>query len=79
MHGSRKITKMNAYLNDWRGDKNKIKIIASHRDSNTENDISYFNVADRTYTKKHTDQEISFMKFLLPYRAKFIPQVNIQE
>jgi acetyltransferase-like isoleucine patch superfamily enzyme len=73
-----KMTKMNAYLNEWGGDKSKIKIMTSHHDSDIENDISYFNVAERTYTKKQTDQEISFMKFLLPYRAKFIPQVNIQ-
>jgi acetyltransferase-like isoleucine patch superfamily enzyme len=68
-----KIMKMNAYLNEWGGDKSKVKIITSHADIKIDDDISYFNVCERTYTKKQTPQEISFMKFLLPYRAKFIP------
>ena len=72
-----KIIRMTAYLNEWGGDKNKIKITTSHSYSNLDDDVSYFNVSDRTYTKKRTPAEISLMKFLLPYRAKFIPQVNI--
>jgi acetyltransferase-like isoleucine patch superfamily enzyme len=68
-----KFVKMKAYLNEWGGDKNKIKITTSHKNSSMGSDISYFNVCERTYTKKQTPEEISFMKFLLPYRAKFIP------
>jgi hypothetical protein len=64
---------MNAYLNEWGGDKNKIKITTSDDDSKMDDDVSYFNVCDRTYTKKQTAEEIRFMKFLLPHRGKFIP------
>jgi len=52
-----------------------IKIILD--DSEIRNDnISYFNVSTRTYTKNVTDEEISFMKYLLPNKAKFIPKNN---
>jgi hypothetical protein len=34
---------------------------------------SYFVVASRTYTKRRTAEEVAFMKFLLPERAKFTP------
>lgn len=39
---------------------------------NRSNNISYFNVSDRTYTKTKNSIEIKFMKFLLPL-AKFTP------
>jgi len=34
---------------------------------------SYFNVSNRTYTKRNTNEEIEFMKYLLPTKAKFTP------
>ena len=40
---------------------------------NTLENITYFNVSDRTYSKRGSADEISFMKFLLPARGKFIP------
>jgi acetyltransferase-like isoleucine patch superfamily enzyme len=50
-----------------------IKIISSESEI-TDDRISYFNVSDRTYTKKLSNNEISFMKFLLPTKAKFVPK-----
>lgn len=38
-----------------------------------ENGITYFNVTDRTYTKRNTPTEVEFMKWLLPEKAKFVP------
>jgi hypothetical protein len=38
-------------------------------------EYTYFNVANRKYTKKLTDEEISFMKYLLPTKAKFTPYI----
>jgi acetyltransferase-like isoleucine patch superfamily enzyme len=67
-----KLEKMNAYIKEWGGVADKIKIVAHFE--NVQEDISYFNVADRTYTKRQTPEEISFIKFLLPHRAKFIPR-----
>lgn len=34
---------------------------------------TYFEVDKRTYTKRNTDEEIAFMKYLLPSKAKFTP------
>ena len=38
---------------------------------------TYFAVNERQYTKQSTEEEIAFMKFLLPTRAKFTPYNNI--
>jgi acetyltransferase-like isoleucine patch superfamily enzyme len=38
-----------------------------------EGDVTYYNVGDRSYTKLRTDEELSFMKYLLPVKAKFVP------
>ena len=48
-----------------------IKIVDSF-ENNPQEKISYYNVSDRTYTKKLSEIEIKFMRFLLP-TAKFIP------
>ena len=34
---------------------------------------TYFDVSSRSYTKTCSDEEIGFMNFLLPEKAKFIP------
>jgi acetyltransferase-like isoleucine patch superfamily enzyme len=36
-------------------------------------DVSYFFVNSRRYTKRGTPDEVAFMKFLLPEKAKFTP------
>lgn len=38
-----------------------------------DNEISYFNIVDRTYTKRGTDLEYKFMKYLQSKLIKFIP------
>ena len=69
-----KLHKMNLYLKEWNKNTDSIKIIRDSSEFDFTNDaISYFNVSDRTYTKRGTDEEIGFMKFLLPAKAKFIP------
>ncbi|MEO6453934.1 MAG: DapH/DapD/GlmU-related protein [Ginsengibacter sp.] len=68
-----KLEKMLGYLKEWGGDLKEIKIVTTSEEMNEGNTITYFNVNDRTYTKKQSKAEISFMKFLLPYRAKFVP------
>lgn len=71
-----KLTKMNHFLNEWNGDKSKISIIRDYNEIlNFQEHISYFNVSDRTYYKTKSEAEVSFMKFLLPARAKFIPRL----
>lgn len=65
--------KMEAYLKEWSGDGTKIGIITDWVQATDYENTTYFNVADRTYNKRGTASEVSFMKFLLPAKAKFVP------
>lgn len=67
-----KYNKMMAYYNEA-GSPVNVKIIKDSSEI-TEDRFTYFNVSTRTYTKLSTEEEIAFMKFLLPNRAKFVPQ-----
>lgn len=68
-----KYNKMIDYLNIFNIHENKIKIVKNINEINFQDDISYFDISTRKYTKKNSDLEIKFMKFLLPEKAKFIP------
>lgn len=69
-----KYQKMMQYLQEWNGNAARIRIVRAAEEMEKDNlDFSYFNVEDRTYTKRATEDEISFMKFLLPAKAKFTP------
>lgn len=52
-----------------------IKIVSDINEYNFKDEISYFDITSRTYTKKRTIDEIKFMKFLLPEKGKFIPYI----
>ncbi|GMQ29516.1 acyltransferase [Algoriphagus confluentis] len=70
----KKVEMMRTYLETWGEDVDSIQIIRDWREAELGNfSVSYFNVSDRKYTKRLTDSEISFMKFLLPEKAKFTP------
>lgn len=68
-----KYSKMNAYLKEFDPNSSEIVIVKHEEEMKLDDMISYFNVSSRTYTKKHTEKEIAFMKFLLPAKAKFTP------
>lgn len=68
-----KFQKLQEILQSWNGDKNKIKIVMTTEEILIDNNISYFVIKDRCYTKKGTTEEISFMHFILPEKAKFVP------
>lgn len=71
-----KFIKMNQYLMEFNINIVNIQIVKDFSEVNIENeDVSYFNVDSRTYTKRGTKEEIDFMKFLLPAKAKFTPQI----
>ena len=53
------------------GSPDSIEIVRDYSD--IREDKSYFNVSTRTYTKRGTKEEIEFMKYLLPTKAKFTP------
>jgi acetyltransferase-like isoleucine patch superfamily enzyme len=67
-----KLQRMKNYLKEF-GSTNKIKIVSNINEVNFEDDISYFDVSSRRYKKTLSEEEIRFMKFLLPAKAKFIP------
>lgn len=66
-----KLNKMLTYYSNC-GSPSNIKIITDSKDIVSE-EVSYFNVTDRKYTKRSTNEEVAFMKYLLPTKAKFIP------
>ena len=51
----------------------QINCNSQHTPENNES-ITYFDVIKRTYTKKHNPLEKEFMKFILTYKARFVPE-----
>lgn len=69
-----KFLKMKNYLQVSKLSEKHIKIVMDSSQIVLEDEkITYFNVKDRTYTKRGSEIEVEFMKFLLPEKAKFIP------
>jgi len=68
-----KFTTMQRYLEESGLNAGKIRIVRSPEEMKTDDDISYFDVSTRQYTKRGSEDEVSFMKYLLPARAKFTP------
>lgn len=73
-----KCLKMLDYLNQFNKESKFLKIVKSNSEIDfNDSKITFFNVETRQYTKRHTDEEIAFMKFLLPDKAKFTPYDSI--
>jgi acetyltransferase-like isoleucine patch superfamily enzyme len=69
-----KYNKMIMYLLEFNSNLESIKIVKRDDEIDIGNTkVSYFNVENRRYTKRSTPEEVGFMKFLLPDKAKFIP------
>lgn len=71
-----KFEKLNKYLEEFQKqteETSNIKIVKTTEEINYNDDITYFDVSSRRYTKRSTEIEIAFMSFLLPAKAKFIP------
>lgn len=68
-----KFEKMKILLKEWGGNSNNIRIIQNDNEVEHNSTHTYFNVSTRTYNKQNTKDEIDFMKFLLPEKAKFTP------
>lgn len=66
-----KMDKMRAYLADH-GNDGSLCIVETQDDFKADG-RTYFAVKSREYLKTGSDEEISFMKYLLPARAKFVP------
>ena len=69
--------RMEAYLAEFlataRPSKNRIRIVDR---LSSGSDLSEFSVTERRYRKHLYPEEVSFMRFLLPTRAKFLPSGN---
>ncbi len=72
-----KFARMNKYLDDFLAGVGKVpnhglEVVMGYPE-NRDPGRTYFNVSDRTYTKRNTEIEQKFMHYLLPEKAKFIP------
>lgn len=67
-----KLVLMKEYLVESGINRNKIKIV-KNVDEFKKDGCSYFAVKTRHYLKTRNKEEIEFMKFLLPEKAKFTP------
>ena len=67
-----KLSLMGKYLKESKVDRDNIRIVKNVTDFKDDG-RSYFAVETRQYLKKQTPDEIAFMKFLLPEKAKFTP------
>lgn len=71
-----KYNKMVQYLNQFNSNSKAIQIVTDFDSIDIANaKVTYFNVTTREYTKRLSEEEISFMKFLLPAKAKFTPNI----
>ncbi len=61
------------HLNESKLDSGKIRIVKDTLKVCFEDDMTYFDVSSRKYTKKYNKTEIQFMKYLLPEKGKFTP------
>lgn len=54
-------------------DRDKIIVVDKESQISNEDEYTYINIADRKYTKKQSEEEISFLSWAVKYRAKFTP------
>ena len=70
-----KYNKLKDFLDQFKVTSN-IKIVMHHNEVNFDDHFSYFVINDRKYKKTGSDEEIAFMNYLLPEKAKFTPYHN---
>lgn len=68
-----KYDRMLAYLNEFKPEANRIRVVKDSTEIRFDDDISYFSVKERVYKKTNSEEEVRFMKYLLPEKAKFVP------
>jgi hypothetical protein len=74
-----KLIKLNDYLKEWNPKCDTIKIVKKITNEHLIDTLNtYFAIETRTYTKRLSTDEVSFMKFLLPDKGKFTPH-NINQ
>lgn len=71
-----KYNKMLMHLSEFKNiyKKNcRIKIVSDVSEIVFDDGVTYFDVSTRKYNKNCSEEEMAFMKYLLPEKAKFIP------
>lgn len=68
-----KFIKLSESLKKFNPISKSIRIVKNFSDITDSKNFSWFVIEDRKYTKKQTEEEIAFMKYLLPAIAKFTP------
>jgi len=69
-----KLAKMELYLRESGVEASKIRIVSRVEEIDFQDEYStWFAVNERKYTKKLSEAEVAFMKYLLPEKAKFVP------
>lgn len=58
-----------------RSDADQIQCVDAFPET-MKDDVSYFNVSTRTYTKKRTAIEVQFMLWLTSWKGRFVPEGN---
>jgi acetyltransferase-like isoleucine patch superfamily enzyme len=69
-----KMQQMHQHLQNSGVNPQTIRIVESLADCKADGK-TYFAVADRQYIKQNTPEEIAFMRYLLPEKAKFTPYI----
>jgi acetyltransferase-like isoleucine patch superfamily enzyme len=64
-------TYLDEFLNRYKPKENRIRIV--EKLDADEKDLSQFSLTQRMYTKHLFPEEVQFMRFLLPTKAKFLP------
>lgn len=62
---------LNEFLTHYNPGKNRIRIVKELNTNQTH--LSQFSLSERTYIKNLYPEEVQFMRFLLPTKAKFLP------
>ncbi|MAL16775.1 MAG: hypothetical protein CL670_08620 [Balneola sp.] len=68
-----KLSRMNQYVKEAGVNADLIKVVDRVSEFKLDDEVSYFDVCSRRYTKKRSADEVKFMQFLLPEKGKFIP------
>jgi hypothetical protein len=72
-----KLAKMELYLRESGVEASKIRIVSGVEEIDFQDEYStWFAVNERKYTKKLSEAEVAFMKYLLPEKAKFVPNLS---
>jgi len=77
-----KFEKLNELINEYGDqvkndlDRERLKVVLEYPDANNlDKGVTYYNVANRTYLKRNSKEEVEFNKWIFSSKAKFTPHV----